>query len=50
LQGSGLLRSALDKAPQDLATKDAPVIEAINSLVEKRPRWGFWKSFKRAAG
>ena len=46
-KAAGLPRSALYKAPQDLATKDAPVIEAINSLVEKRPRWGFWKCFKR---
>ncbi len=27
--------------------KDAPVIDAINSVLEKRPRWGFWKCFDR---
>jgi len=25
--------------------RDAPVIDALNALVEKHPRWGFWKYF-----
>jgi len=27
--------------------KDAPVIEALNGLIEKHNRWGFWKCFHR---
>ena len=27
------------------AKADAPVIDALNSLLEKNPRWGFWKCF-----
>ena len=26
--------------------EDQDVIEALNALIEKRPRWGFWKCFK----
>ena len=43
----GLSRSALYKSTVDQAAKDAPVIEAINQVLEKRPRWGFWKCFER---
>jgi len=43
----GLPRSALYKATTDLASKDAPVISAINAVLDKRPRWGFWKCFDR---
>lgn len=43
----GLPRSALYRPTADRAGKDAPVIEAINAVVDKRPRWGFWKCFKR---
>ncbi len=25
--------------------RDAPVIDALNALVDKHPRWGFWKYF-----
>jgi putative transposase len=37
----------LYKPTPDRAARDAPVIEAINELVEKRPRWGFWKCYER---
>jgi putative transposase len=46
----GLSRSALYKPTRDQAAIDAPVIEAINAVVEKRPRWGFWKCFERLRG
>jgi putative transposase len=23
------------------------IIDAINAVVDKRPRWGFWKCFRR---
>lgn len=43
----GLPRSALYKPTTDQADKDAAVIDAINAVVDKRPRWGFWKCFER---
>lgn len=46
-QAVGLPRSALYKPTTDRAAKDAPVIDAINVMLEKRPRWGFWKCFDR---
>jgi putative transposase len=46
-QAVGLPRSALYKPTTDQAAKDAPVIHAINGMLEKRPRWGFWKCFDR---
>lgn len=46
----GLPRSALYKPTTDRAAKDAPVIEAINAVLGKRPRWGFWKCFDRLRG
>ena len=46
-QAAGLPRSALYKATKDRAAADAPVIQALNEIVEKRPRWGFWKCFER---
>lgn len=46
-QAVGLPRSALYKPTTDQAAKDAPVIQAINGMLEKRPRWGFWKCFDR---
>ena len=41
----GLSRAAYYRAPQG-NDRDAEVIEAINALIEKHPRWGFWKCFK----
>lgn len=43
----GFSRSALYKPTVDLAAKDAPVIDALNEIVAKRSRWGFWKCFTR---
>ena len=43
----GLSRTALYKPTTDRAATDALVIQAINQVLEKRPRWGFWKCFER---
>ena len=44
----GLPRSAMYYKPtMDKAARDAPVIDAINAMLDKRPRWGFWKCFER---
>lgn len=43
----GISRSALYKPVGDQMAKDAPVIDALNDMVAKRPRWGFWKCFHR---
>lgn len=43
----GFSRSALYKPTVDWAAKDAPVIAALNEMVSKRSRWGFWKCFHR---
>jgi putative transposase len=43
----GYSRSALYQPQTDWAAKDAPLVDAINSIIVKRPRWGFWKCFKR---
>jgi putative transposase len=46
-QAVGLARSAFYKPTINKAEQDAPVIEAIDSVIAKRPRWGFWKCFDR---
>jgi putative transposase len=43
----GLARSALYKPTVDASARDAAVIDAINGVIAKRPRWGFWKCFDR---
>ena len=43
----GLSRSALYKPKTNWATKDAPVVDALNEIVAVRARWGFWKCFTR---
>ncbi len=45
----GLSRSALYKPTTDRAAKDAPVIQAINEMLEKRPRWGLQEVLRAAA-
>lgn len=42
----GLSRSAYYRAPVLGAEKDEEVIQALNELLDRHPRWGFWKSFK----
>jgi putative transposase len=35
------------RAPKGPATRDEPVIEALNAIVGKHARWGFWKCHER---
>ena len=42
-----LSRSAYYQPPRDRLEQDEPIIDALNQLVEARPRWGFWKCFDR---
>jgi putative transposase len=43
----GLSRTAFYRVPKSSSERDAAVISALNAVVEKRPRWGFWKCFDR---
>ena len=43
----GFSRAALYKPKTDWAAKDAPVIDALNEIIDQRHRWGFWKCFTR---
>lgn len=38
-----LSRSAWYREPADRLQRDAEVIDALQTLVEQKPRWGFWK-------
>jgi len=42
-----LARAAWYRPPLDRLVRDGPVIDALNTLVELNPRWGFWKLFDR---
>jgi len=42
-----LSRAAYYRQPGCTVERDAPVIEALNEIVARRPRWGFWKCFDR---
>lgn len=42
-----LSRTAWYRRPQVGMERDREVIEALNGVVERRPRWGFWKCFDR---
>lgn len=42
-----LSRSAYYTQPRDRRPDDEPVIEALNRLLDKNPRWGFWMCFDR---
>ena len=39
----GLARAEWYAPSVDSNTRDAPVIEALQSVVATNPRWGFWK-------
>lgn len=43
----GLSRSAWYKTPQDKLVRDGDVIDALQDVVEKHRRWGFWKCCQR---
>jgi putative transposase len=42
-----LSRAAYYRDENKLAVRDAPVIEALNAIVAKHGRWGFWKCYDR---
>ena len=42
-----LSRAAYYRDENKLAVRDAPVIEALNAIVAKHGRWGFWKCHDR---
>ena len=44
---TGLSRAAYYKVPALPQEKDAEVIDALNGIVERNGRWGFWKCFDR---
>lgn len=44
---TGLSRAAYYKVPALPQERDAEVIDALNSVVERNGRWGFWKCFDR---
>ena len=43
----GLARSAWYREPINRMERDREVIDALQAIVEKRRRWGFWKCFDR---
>ena len=42
-----LSRAAYYREENKLAVRDAPVVEALNAVVAKHGRWGFWKCHDR---
>ena len=42
-----LSRAAYYRAAKDMAAGDEPVIEALNVIIAKHGRWGFWKCHGR---
>ena len=43
-----LSRTAWYRRPRSCMERDRPVIEVLNELVARRPRWGFWKLYDRS--
>ena len=43
----GLSRTAWYRRPEDQAEKDREVVDALQRVLEGRPRWGFWKCYDR---
>jgi putative transposase len=43
----GLSRTALYQPRVDWFARDKEVIDAINGVIAKRPRWGFWNCHNR---
>jgi putative transposase len=44
---AGLSRVAYHREPQDGLQRDGELIEALNGVVERHSRWGFWKCYQR---
>ena len=43
-----LSRTAWYRRPRSCMERDRAVIEVLNELVARRPRWGFWKLYDRS--
>lgn len=43
----GLSRAAYYKVPLSPQDKDVEVVDALNAMIERNGRWGFWKCFDR---
>ncbi|MDR4484003.1 MAG: hypothetical protein R3B95_12450 [Nitrospirales bacterium] len=43
----GLARAAYYHDPVEWQVRDAPVIEALNEMVDAHPCWGVWKYINR---
>lgn len=41
----GMSRAAFYKIPVAATERDADIIKALNDIVERHARWGFWKCF-----
>ena len=46
-QIAGLSRAAYYKRPIPASERDAELIDALNAVVSRHGRWGFWKCFNR---
>ncbi len=46
-KAAGLSRAAFYRSPSSALERDGEVIEALNGIVERNNRWGFWKCFDR---
>ena len=42
----GMSRAAFYKIPATFTVRDADVIKALNEIIERHARWGFWKCFR----
>ena len=42
-----LSRAAYYRQGLDWGERDGPIMQALNAVLERRPRWGFWKCFDR---
>lgn len=47
-QVARLSRTAWYRRPASSMERDRPVIELLNGMVARRPRWGFWKLYDRS--
>lgn len=46
-EAAGLSRAAYYRQPTDRLARDVELIDALNGVVERNSRWGFWKCFQR---
>jgi putative transposase len=46
-QAARLSRAAYYRPEADRSARDREIVEALNEIVSKELRWGFWKCFER---